>query len=97
MRPAELLVLMDLYDTPAEAREALDGAGRSLVEAAVGRALSGRDDQTLVSKLAGMLVKRGAARLGGRAIPGFAILVNSIGNERAVRELGDRAIEFYGG
>ena len=60
MRPAELLVLYGLYDDPGEAREALDGAGRSLAVAAVNRALTGRDDQTLVSKLTAMLVKRGA-------------------------------------
>ena len=98
MRPAELLVLFELYDTPDAAREALDGAGKTLAGAAVAKALRGEgDDQTLVSKLTSMLVKRGASRLAGRAIPGFAIAVNSIGNERATREIADRAIGFYGG
>lgn len=97
MRPAELLVLYELYDDPAAAREALDGAGRTLAEAAVGRALNGREDETLLARLTGMVVKRGAARLGGRAIPGFAIIVNAIGNEQAVRSLADRAIAFYRG
>jgi len=98
MRPAELLVLYELYPNPVEAREALDGAGRTLAEAAVGKALSGsRDDETLLSRLTSMLVKRGASRLAGRAIPGFAILVNSVGNERAVRDIGTRAMRFYGG
>jgi hypothetical protein len=97
MRPAELLVLYELYDDPIAAREALDGAGRTLAVAAASKALSGRDEDTLVTRLTAMTVKRGASRLAGRAVPGFAILVNSIGNEQAVRALADRAIEFYGG
>ena len=98
MRPAELLVLYELYDDVGEARAALDGAGRTMAEAAVGRAMSGsRDDETLAARLTAMLVRRGARRLAGRAVPGLAIAVNAIGNERAVRDLGDRAIAFYGG
>ena len=97
MRPAELLVLYDLYEDPAVAREALDGAGRTLAEAAAGRALNGREDETLLARLTAMVVKRGATRLAGRAVPGFAIIANSIGNEQAVRALADRAIAFYGG
>jgi hypothetical protein len=97
MRPAELLVLYGLYDDPPAAREALDGAGRTLAEAAVGRALNGREDESLVARLTGMVVKRGVARLGGRAIPGFAIIANAIGNEQGARALADRAIAFYRG
>ena len=97
MRPAELLVLYGLYEDPPAAREALDGAGRTLAEAAVGRALSGREDDTLLARLTTMVVKRGAARLGGRAIPGFAIVANAIGNEQGLRALADRAITFYRG
>lgn len=97
MRPAELLTLFDLYPDPVQARSALDGAGRTMAEAAVGKALSRSDEQTLVSKLTQMALKRGATRLAGRAIPGFAMLVNSIGNERQVRLLADRAIAFYRG
>jgi hypothetical protein len=95
MRPAELLVLYDLYENPVAAREALDGAGRTLAEAAVDRALNGREDDTLLARLTTMVVKRGAARMAGRAIPGFAILANSIGNEQGLRALADRAIAFY--
>ena len=97
MRPAELLVLYELYDDPPAARQALDGAGRTLAEAAVGRALNSREDETLLARLTAMVVKRGATRLAGRAVPGFAIIANAIGNEQAVRSLGDRAIAFYGG
>lgn len=97
MRPAELLVLYELYEDPAAAREALDGAGKTLAQAAVGRAMSGSEEVTLLSRLTSMVVKRGASRLAGRAIPGFAILANSIGNEQAVRALADRTIAFYRG
>lgn len=97
MRPAELLTLYDLYEDPVEARRALDGAGRTLAEAAVNRALTKGDQRTLTSRLAQMALKRGASRLAGRAIPGLAVIVNSIGNERQVRLLADRAIAFYRG
>lgn len=97
MRPAELLVLYGLYDDPPAARDALDGAGRMLAMAAADRALSGREDETLLARLTTMVVKRGAARLGGRAIPGFAIIANALGNEQGARALADRAIAFYRG
>ena len=97
MRPAELLVLLELYDDPGQARDALDGAGRSLAAAAVSRSMSRDDERTLASKLTAMVVRRGARRLAGRAIPGLAIAVNAIGNERAVRDLADRTVAFYGG
>jgi hypothetical protein len=41
--------------------------------------------------------RRAARRLGGRLVPGFAILLNAVGNERETRALADRAIAFYGG
>lgn len=97
MRPAELLTLLELYDDPAQARAALDGAGRTLAEATVRRALSASDERSLASRLARMLVRRGASRFAGRSIPGIAVVVNSVGNERAARDLADRAIAFYGG
>jgi hypothetical protein len=97
MRPAELLTLYELYDDPVEAREALDGAGRRLAHAAVIRSLETRDERTLLTRLTQMVVKRGATRFAGRAVPGVAAVVNAIGNEQAVRQLADRAILFYGG
>lgn len=97
MRPAELLVLYGLYDDPPAARAALDGAGRRLAEAAAARALAGREDETLLARLTAMVVKRGATRLAGRAVPGVAIIANAIGNEQGVRELANRAIAFYRG
>jgi hypothetical protein len=96
MRPAELLVLMDLYDDVHTARAALDGVGRTMVEAYVGARME-RDDQTLAVRLAKMVGKRAARRFAGRLIPGVAIAFNAIGNERDTRALADRAIRFYGG
>lgn len=98
MRPAELLVLFGLYDDPVAARETLDGTGRRLAHAVATRQMSGDgDDEALTTKLVKMGLRRGARRLAGRLVPGLAILTNSIGNERATRELADDAIRFYGG
>ena len=95
MRPAELLVLMDLYPDPQTARAALDGIGKSVAEAYVGNRL--KREETLVARLAKMVGKRAARRFAGRLIPGVAIAFNAIGNERDTRRLADRAIAFYGG
>jgi hypothetical protein len=97
MRPAELLVLFDLYDDPASARAALDGTGKLLAHAAATRQLGRGDDDALATRLLKMGLRRGARRFAGRLIPGLAILVNAAGNERATRELADDAIRFYGG
>ena len=40
MRPAELLALQGIYDTPAEARAALDGMGKLMAQAMVEKALA---------------------------------------------------------
>lgn len=98
MRPAELLVLWELYDDPLQAREALDGAGRSVASAAAKRAVSpSGDDQALLGRLARAAAARGGRHMAGRLIPGAAIVFNAVGNERATRALADRAIRFYGG
>jgi hypothetical protein len=96
MRPAELLVLRDLYPDPVTARRALDGIGSTVAEAYVGSKL-GRDQDALITRLAWMVGKRGAKKLAGRLIPGLAILINSVSNERDTRRLADRCIAFYGG
>jgi hypothetical protein len=94
MRPAELLVLRDLYPDAAEARRALDGTGRRIAEAYVDKQLRARDAE-LLNSLLRFAGKRGVRRLAGRAIPGFAILVNSVSNERDTRALADRASAYY--
>jgi hypothetical protein len=95
MRPAELLVLQRLYADPESARQALDGAGQTVVQAYVGSKM-GRDE-ALAGRLAKMVGRRVARRFAGRLIPFAAIAFNAIGNERETRALADRAIKFYGG
>jgi EcsC protein family len=95
MRPAELLVLNGLYDDPASARAALDGAGVSVAEAYVGGKLS--RDEALALKLAKMVGKSTGKKFAGRLIPGFAIAFNSVTNRRDTNALAKRAIAFYGG
>ena len=95
MRPAELLVLNGIYDTPAEARAALDGMGVSMAEAWVGGQLS--RDEALAFKLAKSVGKTSTKKFAGRLIPGFAIMFNSVANRRDTNALAKRAIKFYGG
>ena len=95
MRPAELLVLRDLYPDPGSARRALDGIGATVAEAYVGSKL--QREEALASRLAFMVGKRGIKRMAGRLVPGFAIMFNAIANERDTRRLADRCIRFYGG
>ncbi|HET6548516.1 MAG TPA: EcsC family protein [Solirubrobacter sp.] len=94
MRPAELLVLMGIYDDVGAARAALDGVGASLAETWVGSKLA--RDEALVRKLA-LMVGKSAAMKVGRLIPGFAIFFNSVSNRRDTNRLARRAIRFYGG
>ncbi len=96
MRPAELLVVHGLYPTPAEARAALDGAGRPLALAYVDRSLRpASGDEQLARRLLRFATRRAGRSLAGRAIPGLAVIVNAAGNERATRALGEDAIAFY--
>lgn len=95
MRPAELLVLQNLYATPQEARAALDGTGKHLAQAMVmGRF---QREEALATRLARMVGERAAKRIGARLVPGLAIALNAAANERDTRALADRAIAFYGG
>jgi hypothetical protein len=97
MRPAELLVLWDLFDDPVAARAALDGASGPLAVSATTRKLDQGAEEKVTERLMRAAARHGARRLGGKLIPGFAIFVNSIGNERSTRALADDAIRFYGG
>jgi hypothetical protein len=97
MRPAELLVLWDLFDAPEAARAALDGAAGSLAVSATKHKLEQGTEEKLTERLARAAAGHGARRFGGKLIPGFAIFANSIGNERSTRALADDAIRFYGG
>jgi hypothetical protein len=97
MRPAELLVLQDLYPDPLQARAALDGTGTPVASAYVDKKISGTQDRKLAETLTRMVGKKMGARVAGRLIPGVASVFNAVGNERETRALADRAIHFYGG
>jgi EcsC family protein len=97
MRPAELLVLRDLYPDPDTARHALDGVGRTVAEAYVTGKLARGRDRAMLSRLLQFVGKRTATRAAHRLIPGVAIAFNAIANERDTRALADRTIAFYGG
>jgi hypothetical protein len=95
MRPAELLVIRELYPDPQTARRALDGVGTTVVEAYAGSKL--QRDEALAARLARFVGRRLTRRIAGRLIPFAAIAFNAIGNERETRALADRTIKFYGG
>ena len=51
MRPAELLALQGVYETPAEARAGLDGVGQSMAVAMVQTKLSRKQDEQIAARL----------------------------------------------
>ena len=95
LRPAEFLVLRGFYATPSDARDALDGVGRTVAEQYVGGRLAG--DQKLLARLTKLTMRKGASRLAGKAIPGFAIAFNALTNESETRAFGKEVQRFYGG
>jgi hypothetical protein len=97
MRPAELLVLRDLYPDPQTARMALDGMGKTVAEAYVGTKVERGREQAVLSRLLQFVGKRTATRAARRLIPGVGMAFNAVANERDTRALADRAIRFYGG
>ncbi|MBJ7328263.1 MAG: EcsC family protein [Solirubrobacteraceae bacterium] len=99
MRPAEMLVLHDVYEDPITARKALDGEMEHMALHYVDRKFNSniQRDEALAVKLMTYVGKRGAKRAAGRMIPGFAILFNATANELDTRRLADKAIRFYGG
>ena len=97
MRPAELLVLRDLYPDPQTARQALDGMGKTVAEAYVGTRIERGREQAVLSRLLQFAGKRTATRAARRLIPGVGMAFNAVANERDTRALADRAIRFYGG
>jgi hypothetical protein len=95
MRPAELLALQGLYESPAEARAALDGMGKLMAQAMVERALAGRSMESLQLRLAKYLAKRLARRYAGRLIPLLGAPLGAIQNAGATKEIGRRALSYY--
>jgi hypothetical protein len=97
MRPAELLALQGVYPTAAQAREALDGVGKRMAQALAERALSSRNDQGIHLRLARYAAKRIARRYAGRLVPFLGAPIGALQNAGATKELGRRALAYYGG
>ena len=95
MRPAEYLALQGLYETPADARDALDGVGKRMAQAMVERAISKRDTDAIHYKVAKYIAKRMARRYAGRLIPFLGAPLGAIQNGGATKQLGKRALEYY--
>src|SRR5918997_2140417 len=92
MRPAELLALQGLYETPAEARAALDGVGKRLAQAMVEKAISHRSMDSLHRRLVRYLAKRLAKRYAGRYIPLIGAPLGAIQNAGATKQVGRLAL-----
>ena len=95
MRPAELLSLQGVYETPAQARAALDGMGKLMAQAMVEKALLGRSRESLQRRLAKYLAKRLARRYAGRLIPFIGAPVGAMQNAAATKEIGKLALSYY--
>jgi EcsC protein family len=95
MRPAEYLALQGLYDTPAEAREALDGVGRRMAIAMAERALLNRNTDALHLRLAKYIARRMARRYAGRLIPFIGAPIGAMQNGSVTKQLGVRTLSYY--
>jgi len=95
MRPAELLFLWGVYESPEKARAGLDREGDHMALAYANKKLTGdersRGASTLVSLLGRYFVKRSLIR----AIPLVASPINAVSNSRATSDLGTKAIRYY--
>jgi EcsC protein family len=97
MRPAELLALQGVYRTPAEARKALDGAGKRLAQAVVERAVVGRSTDKLHRRLVKYLANRLARHYGGKLVPIIGAPLGAMQNAGSTKDLGRLALAYYGG
>jgi len=98
MRPAELLALWEVYETPAAARESLNGMGPSMAQTMIESKLGGSRDQTqLRARLVRYIGKRVAKRYAGRLIPLVGAPISAVQNGGSTKELGKRALAYYGG
>jgi hypothetical protein len=96
MRPAELLMLQDVYPTAEEARAALDGTGRRMAGALAKRAMSGGRETALGRQLARYAGRRIAERYGGRLVPLIGSPISAVQNAGATKDLGRRTLAYYG-
>jgi EcsC protein family len=97
MRPAELLVLMDVYPTAEQARAALDGMGRPLPAQMIDNQLRKAGNAQLVNKLLAYAGRKVVKRYAGKLVPLVSSPISAVQNGAATRELGERAIRYYGG
>lgn len=97
MRPAELLALQDLYETPAAARAALDRTGQPIALAYLSSRLDPAGEGTLRSRLVRFVSRRMALRVGARLVPLLSSGVSAVQNGRLTADLGARALRYYGG
>jgi uncharacterized protein (DUF697 family) len=95
MRPAELLALEGVYETPAEARRALDGMGKLMAQAMVEKALASRQTDRLHRRLLKYLAKRMARRYAGRWVPLIGAPIGAIQNAAATKQVGRAALTYY--
>jgi hypothetical protein len=95
MRPAELLSLQGFYETPAEARAALDGMGKLMAQAMVEKALTARSFESLQMRLAKYVAKRLARRYAGRFIPFVGAPLGALQNAGATKQIGKLALSYY--
>jgi hypothetical protein len=95
MRPAEYLALQGLYDTPAEARKALDGVGKRMAIAMAERALLNRNTDALHLRLAKYIARRMARRYAGRLIPFVGAPIGAMQNGSVTKQLGERSLSYY--
>jgi EcsC protein family len=96
MRPAEYLALQGLYETPAEARQALDGVGKRMAQAMAEAVLLNRHrTDALHLRLAKYIARRLARRYAGRLIPFIGAPIGAIQNGSVTKRLGERALKYY--
>jgi EcsC protein family len=95
MRPAEYLALQGLYDTPAEARRALDGVGKRMAIAMAERALLNQNTDALHLRLAKYIARRMARRYAGRLIPFVGAPIGAMQNGSVTKQLGERSLSYY--
>lgn len=97
MRPAELLYLWGVYETPAQARESLDGVGASMAVTVVKTQLSKPSQRSLTNRMLRYVGKRTVKRMGGRMIPLLGAPISAIQNGGSTKDLGKQALKYYGG
>ena len=95
IRPAELLTIQGLYDTPEEARRALDGVGKLMAQAMAEKALASRHGDRLHRRLVKYIAKRMARRYAGRYIPLVGAPMGAWQNSAATKQIGKAALRYY--